>query len=74
MLLDQKDMDYQQEVDHIKVLFEEQNVESEKTNVKLTRKLRDSGQQYVELKQEIRQIQTEIQGMKFADCTLGIWL
>ena len=44
-LLAQKDMDCQQEVEQIKSLLEEQSVEAEKTNAKMTRRIRDSGQE-----------------------------
>jgi hypothetical protein len=82
-LFAQKDIDYHQEVDNLKTLLEEQTVEEEKTNTKMTRRIRDSGQECVTLDEEISQfqeqihplcekigeIQVEIQGMKFADCT-----
>jgi DNA anti-recombination protein RmuC len=51
------------EVDNLKVLLEEQTVEVEKTNAKMTRRIRDSGQQCVTLNEEIRQIQEEIQSL-----------
>ncbi len=70
-------------MDNLKTLLEEQTAETEKTNAKMTRRIRDSGQECVARNEEIRQLQeeiqplcekigqlqAEIQGMKFADCT-----
>jgi predicted RNase H-like nuclease (RuvC/YqgF family) len=60
-LLAEKDKDHQQEVDNLKTLLEEQTAETEKTNAKMTRRIRDSGQECVSRNVEIRQLQEEIQ-------------
>jgi hypothetical protein len=49
-LLAEKDIDHQQEVDNLKTLLEEQTAEAEKTNAKMTRRIRDSGQECVALR------------------------
>jgi hypothetical protein len=75
-LFEQKDMEYEQ-------VIADKSAEADKTNAKMTQKLRDSGQHCVSLNNEIRQLQeeiqslldkieqlqAEIQGMKFADCS-----
>jgi hypothetical protein len=62
-LLEQKDMECEQ-------VITEKSAEADKTNAKLTQKLRDSGQQCLEIQEEIQWMKfesfsDEIQGMKF---------
>ncbi len=46
------------------VLLEEQSVDTEKMNAKMTRRIRDSGQECVTLNEKIMQFQEEIQEME----------
>ena len=70
-LLAQKDDDAQQEIEQLRAecrdVLAEQQADAEKANAKMKQKLRDSGGYVVELLEKIRQLEAEVQEMKFAD-------
>ena len=43
------------------LLLKQKNIKADEINAKMTRRIRDSGQECVSLNEEIRQLQTEIQ-------------
>jgi len=71
-LLAEKEDDAQQEIEQMRAecrdALAEQEANAEKANAKLTRKLRDSAGEVVELLEIKRQLEAEIDNLKFADC------
>ena len=74
-MLEQKDIEYQQIIEQIQTecqeMLEEKEREVDNDEAKMTRRLRDSGQENVAITEQMRQLQEEIRGLKdqkFTDC------